>query len=61
MVQPFPKQEVKVQLAMPPYQHDKQGTLEEADNLGIRLVLRDRPNHKMFIPWSSVLSVEHNK
>ncbi len=58
MVRPFLKQEVKVEMATRPYQDERRGTLEEVDGHGIRLALKDRQNHRVFILWSSILSVE---
>lgn len=60
MVRPFVGQEVKVEMSTLPYQRAERGTLEEADDHGIRLVLKDRPNHRAFLPWSSILSIEHD-
>lgn len=59
-MQPFLEQEVKVETHNAHYQDAKRGTLEEADAHGIRLALKDRPSHRIFIPWNTIRYIEHD-
>lgn len=60
MVRPFLNEEVKVEMNRANHQDERRGTLEEADDHGICLALKDRPNHRAFIPWGSIRSIEHD-